>query len=114
MTNCKVQDSNNGVFVNSVVAMAVATAKAAIPVTRAQQQMQQQISSGQHLLQNAAGQIILQAVPPLMPNSALYQYNAEQNMLHLQEIYEDHHVSSSGSSSSITKSAAPGSRSTDV
>jgi hypothetical protein len=74
--------------------------------------MQQHITSGQHLLQNAAGQIIMQAVPPLMPNSALYQYNAEQNMLHLHEIYEDHHLASSGSTS-ITKGAA-GSRSTDV
>jgi IQ motif/SEC7 domain-containing protein len=112
VTNGKVEPTN-GVFVNSVVAMAVAAGKSTVVTSRAQHQMQQQITSGQHLLQNAAGQIIMQAVPPLLPNSALYQYNTEQNMLHLQDIYEDHHVSSSGSSSSITKTAA-GPRSTDV
>lgn len=29
-------------------------------------------------------------IPPLLPNSALYQYNNEQ-MIHMHELYEEHH-----------------------
>lgn len=29
-------------------------------------------------------------IPPLLPNSALYQYNNDQ-MMHMHELYEDHH-----------------------
>jgi hypothetical protein len=36
-----------------------------------------------------SGPMIVQ-VPPLLPNSALYQYNNEQ-MIHIHEIYEEHH-----------------------
>lgn len=36
---------------------------------------------------NANGHIV---IPPLLPNSALYQYNNEQ-MIHMHELYEDHH-----------------------
>lgn len=35
---------------------------------------------------NANGHII---IPPLLPNSALYQYN--EQMIHMHELYEDHH-----------------------
>lgn len=113
VANCK-QDPNGGVFNTVQVAMAVASSKqSAAASSRAQ--IQQQIVSGQNLLQSAASQIILQTVPPLLPNSALYQYNNEQNMLHLQEIYEDHHsiISGSGSSTSSLGKNSTG-RSTDV
>jgi len=33
-----------------------------------------------------------QAVPALLPNSALYQYNNDQ-LIHMHEIYEEHHRS---------------------
>lgn len=117
VTNCKQTDPTGGVYVNTVqVAMAVATNnKSAAATSRAQ--MQQQIASGQNLLQSAANQIILQTVPPLLPNSAIYQYNNEQNMLHLHEIYEEHHsgsiISGSGSSTSSLGKNSTG-RSTDV
>ena len=40
-----------------------------------------------NVLQNVAGQVIMQAVPPLMPNSALYQYN--EHMLHIHDIHDE-------------------------
>lgn len=36
-----------------------------------------------------AGQMMMQ-VPPLLPNSALYQYNNDQ-LMNIHEIYDEHH-----------------------
>lgn len=63
-------------------------------------------------LQTVAGQVIMQTVPPLLPNSALYQYNNEQNMVQMHEIYEEHHIVSKVHTDCAT--AATNGRSTDV
>lgn len=71
-----IKNAENGapVYVTSAqVAMAVAS-------TNIQRQP--------HLMQQG-GQMMVQ-VPPLLPNSALYQYNNDQ-MIHIHEIYEEHH-----------------------
>ena len=62
----------------SQVAMAVSSVTQRPLLT--QQQQQQPINANVHSI----------IIPPLLPNSALYQYNNEQ-MIHMHELYEDHH-----------------------
>lgn len=72
--NGKGVENATPVFVTSAqVAMAVAS-------TNIQRQPHQMQSGGPMMVQ----------VPPLLPNSALYQYNNDQ-MIHIHEIYEEHH-----------------------
>lgn len=48
---------------------------------------QQQSTSANSRQPTLANNVV---IPPLLPNSALYQYNNEQ-MIHMHELYEEHH-----------------------
>jgi hypothetical protein len=52
-----------------------------------QQQQQQQSTSAIPRQPQLANNV---TIPPLLPNSALYQYNNDQ-MMHMHELYEEHH-----------------------
>jgi hypothetical protein len=83
---CKNAETSTVYVTPSQVAMAVASV----------QQRAQQPSTSTN------GHVLIPDIPPLLPNSALYQYNNEQ-MMHMQEFYDENfHRSQSDTSGRST------------